>query len=114
MTTMPFFGNKSERTQVQAVRQCLIPEDPIMTNTKPANLSRLASSAALLLLLAGASAPAFAGAGGEPNLFYGDRGKAPPEYVHARKWASCARLYPAFNPRAGTFVGQDGLTHLCQ
>ena len=114
MTTMPFFGNKSERTQVQAVRQCLIPEDPIMTNTKPANLSRLASSAALLLLLAGASAPAFAGAGGEPNLFYGDRGKAPPEDVHARKWASCARLYPTFNSRTGVFVGQDGLTHLCQ
>jgi hypothetical protein len=96
------------------VRHGLIPEDPIMINTKPTKLSRISSSAALLLLLTGASVPAFAGAGGDANLFYGDRGKAPPEYVHARKWASCARLYPTFNPRTGVFVGQDGLTHLCQ
>ena len=30
------------------------------------------------------------------------------------KWAACAGRYPSFDPRTGTFVGQDGLRHLCQ
>ncbi|WP_157672279.1 MULTISPECIES: BA14K family protein [unclassified Chelatococcus] len=29
-------------------------------------------------------------------------------------WESCARLYPSFDPATGTFVGEDGLVHLCQ
>lgn len=29
-------------------------------------------------------------------------------------WESCAELYPSFDPATGTFVGEDGLVHLCQ
>ncbi len=32
----------------------------------------------------------------------------------AWKWEQCARLYPNFDPRTGTFLGSDGLVHLCQ
>lgn len=32
----------------------------------------------------------------------------------AQKWESCARLYPTFDPRTGTFLGADGLVHICQ
>jgi hypothetical protein len=34
--------------------------------------------------------------------------------MHQWKWAACAGRYPSFNPRTGTFVGQDGLIHMCQ
>ncbi|GGH09107.1 hypothetical protein GCM10007036_04980 [Alsobacter metallidurans] len=30
------------------------------------------------------------------------------------KWAQCAKLYPTFDAASGTFVGEDGLRHLCQ
>jgi hypothetical protein len=30
------------------------------------------------------------------------------------KWSQCAKLYPTFDPRTGTFLGEDGLVHLCQ
>ena len=30
------------------------------------------------------------------------------------KWQQCAKIYPSFDPRTGTFMGQDGLVHLCQ
>ncbi len=29
-------------------------------------------------------------------------------------WDRCAKLYKSFNPSTGTFVGEDGLTHVCQ
>jgi BA14K-like protein len=79
-------------------------------------MQKIISAAALLLSLAGASAPAFAEykVGGTANDYYGARGKTPPQYVHAQKWELCARLYPTFNPRTGTFVGPDGITHPCQ
>ncbi|PSC06148.1 hypothetical protein SLNSH_04920 [Alsobacter soli] len=30
------------------------------------------------------------------------------------KWEQCAKLYPTFDAASGTFVGEDGLRHLCQ
>lgn len=30
------------------------------------------------------------------------------------KYRSCARLYASFDPQTGTFVGEDGMRHLCQ
>jgi hypothetical protein len=36
------------------------------------------------------------------------------DQMMAQKWRSCARLYPTFDPRTGTFLGADGLVHICQ
>ncbi|WP_406856257.1 BA14K family protein [Alsobacter sp. KACC 23698] len=30
------------------------------------------------------------------------------------KWEQCAKLYKTFDPQSGTFIGEDGLRHLCQ
>jgi hypothetical protein len=48
--------------------------------------------------------------GGE--VVTGSIGRAQPH----QDWKAnaCAWRYPSFNPRTGTFVGQDGLTHVCQ
>jgi hypothetical protein len=42
------------------------------------------------------------------------RGYVVQDPMMARKWESCARLYPTFDPRTGTFLGADGLVHICQ
>jgi hypothetical protein len=83
--------------------------------TKHTNLLNGACVAAVLLPLAGVSAPAFAKAGGPSAAYFDQLQRATsPEYIQAQKWSLCARRYPTFNARTGTFVGEDGLTHRCQ
>lgn len=55
--------------------------------------------------------------GGAVAVAPGPVAVAEPAAVPVRRswaWESCARLYPTFDPATGTFVGEDGLVHLCQ